>query len=185
MSFRFILTYAVLFCILQVQGQTKKIYLNNEVSITTSLKKTVVSDSNDLIVSILYRNLSPNNQFVYTQFTDGGWYDIFGNIYVKIERIDGGKYRKYSHKTYDYFGVTDTTQGPEFHFEKLNPGKTIEASFHLFDKEISFLKGKYRVKVFIRKVPGTNSKNSAKPYLESPWIYFEAIKAISASINHT
>jgi hypothetical protein len=148
---------------------SQKVKYPRGLQISFSLPKSNLTDTNKFAIKVVFRNSQYDTLSIYKKLIDGASYDIYANIRIELQKLKGNGYKDISAKRYDYF-----YSSPAFEFEyvDLPPGESIEREYDMFTFQTSYEKGKYRVRIFLRKIPLNRSGQHTMEYYSSKWLYF-------------
>lgn len=75
---------------------------NNQDSVSISFLFTeqAISDSAQLTLNVIYKNKTNRSIGVYRFLTEGNFGDRFYNIFIEMQKLDSGKYYRYSMRSY-------------------------------------------------------------------------------------
>jgi hypothetical protein len=140
-----------------------------------SLSKSRVSDTNDFYIKVKYKNTQTDTVNVFNELIEGPIKGPYSNLHIEIQRREGRSYKVSATMSYQYFYGDSVFV---FKYMNLPPGDSAESRFKVFDFIHYAAKGKYRIKVNLRKVPLPLAQVQYTEYTSSRWLYFEVTKEI-------
>lgn len=182
----FLVALSFIFSI-QIYGQ--KIILGDSVEVTFCKLGKKISDSSQLKVVVVYKNLLNRPIYVYDKLSSGDLNDRFHNINIELQKEEKGNYVSVIGMYYKpnpdlYFADSlrhydlPKDRQPSFGIDTL--------TFDLYRLGAGFEAGKYRLKIYLRSqtildntVYHYDPTGSSMPpldtikYISSNWIYFE------------
>ncbi len=190
-----IITFLLTTIIINCCAQDKK---NDSVSLQFLFPQSMVVDSNDLILSIVYRNNTDLFVEVYKTLKEGDKGDRFYNIYIEIEKLAGKKFTSFPVRYYQnplLYRMEDSLRHYDLPKKNLAPYSTDTLDLNILNIAGSFYPGKYRFKAHLRVKTIKDdsfydSENTGKfppldkiEYVDSEWLYFTVKKYISIKRN--
>jgi hypothetical protein len=160
--------------------------------------QSVVVDSNDLTLRVVYKNNTNSFVEVYTVLREGDKGDRFYNIYIEFEKQKGNKFTSFPVRFYQnplLYRMDDSLRHYDLPKKSLAPYSSDTLGLNLLNIAGSFFQGKYRFKAQLRvKTIKDDSFYDKKnvdilppqdkiEYIDSKWIYFTVQKYISMKRN--
>lgn len=156
--------------------------------------KSIPKDSTDLDLKIIFKNGSNRVDSIYSYLEDGDSGDENYNLNIRMEKLEGKKYRSLA--LFYYQNIDPNDKRPfngciDLPKKAIPPFSSDTIVYNLLKSGNLFEKGKYRFKAYVR----TNCKLDRGrgtveypflpeiEYAESKWIYFEVKNVIFKRIS--
>lgn len=142
------------------------------------MQNTTVSSHIDLLIS--YRNSTTDSVYIYKTLMLGNLNNPYCNINIEMERLENGKFKKYKSLSDRHYMSSITNQDSLYYstFQKLAPKQKLNLKLNLVSIYSNFIKGKYRVKINLLKIPDDINVPYEMSYMESKYLYFKTRKVI-------
>lgn len=175
-------------------GQIKN--CGDSLAISFMMKDTIIADTSQLKLKIIFRNTTNRNIDVYRILQENDQGVNAGNISYKLTCLDDEEWGWRSHCApaipYPQYFMTDSLRHFDLPKKELAPNASDTLLHDLFDFFHYYRPGKYQLKVFLRVKTNpdlsifddTTGEKGQMPYdtliyLESDWIYFRVRKLLS------
>lgn len=179
-------------------GFSQKRRINDSLSVTFHFKEREILDSNQLSLSIEYRNKSSLPIDIYQYLDEGDKGDRFYNLSIEMQKLKGKKYSPHAMRFYQnafLYRMEDSLRHYDLPKMKLPAYTSHTLRFNLLKSAKGFLPGSYRFKIHlrvatIRDETEYNDKNFETPppmdkleYVSSGWFYFTVKKEIAINFK--
>ena len=173
------------------QGHT----VGDSMKVSFFLPRSKVIDSNDLKLHIVTKNLTSRTIRVYRELEEADKEDRFGNIFIDMQKMKDGQYKRHPMRTYrNAFEYDEAHRHYDIDRKELAAFKSDTLILNVLQVSKGFFKGSYRFKAYLRiqtipdNKPYDYSKAEEVPpmdtlkYINSSWIYFTIDKDIMGII---
>lgn len=170
-------------------GQSQKVSL----AISFLFRSSLISDSNHLILGVVYRNNTERYIDVYQYLEEGYKNDHFYNINIEFEKQKAKKYVPNPVRFYKnvlLYRMEDSLSHFDLPKNKLPPFSSDTLALNLLSVSKGFVPGKYRFRAYLRvqtiqdkRAYDDKNFETSPPmdkilYLTSKWFYFTIKKEI-------
>jgi hypothetical protein len=147
---------------------------NNKVKVSFQISRNIIRDSCEANLSVTYYNPTNDSIYIYNTLREGSLYSSMSNIHIEGERLVKGRYKKDFYKSdgQELF-LPDLSDSILI---KIAPKKGSTTVINLLENFSGIRKGKYRIKVYLLKIPNNINKPTEMSYIESKYIYFEVVR---------
>lgn len=171
---------------------------NDSLKISLFFPKVEVAGSKDFYLNVVYQNKTKSSVEIYEYLSEGNMGDRFDNIFIEMQRLQGGEFKDYTMRYYQnplLSRMDDSLRHYDLPKKKLPALSSDTLSLNILNIAGSFTADKYRFKAHLRvktiknDTPYNDPNLETSPpedqieYVESKWIYFTVKKDIDTKRN--